>query len=240
MSDTNTDPVGPLLYTVGHSTLDQQHFLRILQNGEIDCLMDVRSHPGSRWPWFHLEQMRQWVPAAGIEYVWEPRLGGWRDEDADRQQWARDWGVDVAAYACRGFPKQRIARRTGPDVDPACPQHGALARPGECSCPGHQPTWTVVGFWDYAVYMALPQFIAGLADLASQVPDRRIAIMCQEGRWFSCHRSMIADAMWALHHVDSRHLPSRSKTHSQMLGNRLLRYPSVCWDAWGQDPPTAE
>lgn len=199
--------------------------------------MDVRSHPGSRWPWFHREQMQRWVPDAGITYIWEPRLGGWRDEDMQHAQWAYDWGVDVAAYTGRGFPKQRIARRAAPGIDPACPLHGALFRPGPCSCPGHQPTWTVIGFWDYALYMALPQFIDGLAELARSVPQRRIAIMCQEGRWFSCHRSMIADAMWVLHRTDSLHLPSRSKTHSQMLGNRLQRYPAVCWDAWEMVAP---
>ncbi len=226
-----------MLYTIGHSTLDQPHFLRILHSANVDCLMDVRSHPQSRWPWFHLEQMRHWIPETGIDYIWEPRLGGWRDEDHDQAEWAWRWGVDVTAYSGRGFPKQRITRRIGPDVDPACPQHGALTRAGECSCPGHQPTWTVVGFWDYALYMALPKFIEGLADVAVQVRQRRIAIMCQEGRWFSCHRSMIADAMWVMHQIDSLHLPSRSKTHSQMLGNRLQRYPAVCWDSWGKPAP---
>lgn len=50
-------------------------------------LVDVRTAPGSRHnPDTARDAMGHWLPAAGIGYRWEPRLGGWRhgaDDDAD-------------------------------------------------------------------------------------------------------------------------------------------------------------
>lgn len=42
-------------------------------------LVDVRSAPGSRRsPQFGRAEMQAWLPATGIGYRWEPRLGGFR------------------------------------------------------------------------------------------------------------------------------------------------------------------
>src|SRR5690606_21563733 len=67
------------LITIGHGTLAAEDFSTLLQHHEIDVLVDVRAFPGSRrHPHFKREAMEQWVPAAGIEYRWERRLGGRR------------------------------------------------------------------------------------------------------------------------------------------------------------------
>jgi uncharacterized protein (DUF488 family) len=65
--------------TVGHSTADAAPFAELLGRTGVQLLVDVRSFPGSRkFPHFGREQMQGWLPAAGVEYRWEPRLGGRR------------------------------------------------------------------------------------------------------------------------------------------------------------------
>lgn len=69
----------PVLYTVGHGTLEAERFAGLLTSSEISHLVDVRSVPGSRRnPRFGREAMEEWLPASGIEYRWEPDLGGFR------------------------------------------------------------------------------------------------------------------------------------------------------------------
>ncbi|OBG34097.1 MULTISPECIES: DUF488 domain-containing protein [Mycolicibacter] len=51
----------------------------LLAGAGVQSLVDVRSAPGSRRnPDTAREEMQHWLPAAGIGYRWEPRLGGWR------------------------------------------------------------------------------------------------------------------------------------------------------------------
>jgi uncharacterized protein (DUF488 family) len=67
------------LRTVGHSTADAAPFAELLGHSGVQLLVDVRSFPGSRkFPHFGREQMQTWLPSAGVEYRWEPRLGGRR------------------------------------------------------------------------------------------------------------------------------------------------------------------
>lgn len=67
------------LLTVGHGTLAAEDFATLLRDAGIEVLVDVRSYPGSRRnPQFGREAMERWVPEHGIEYHWEPRLGGRR------------------------------------------------------------------------------------------------------------------------------------------------------------------
>jgi uncharacterized protein (DUF488 family) len=48
----------------------------------LDVLVDVRTAPGSRrHPYVARAEMERWLPAAGVAYQWEPRLGGWRKPD---------------------------------------------------------------------------------------------------------------------------------------------------------------
>lgn len=67
------------LHTVGHGTLPAEDFAALLTAAGIGLVVDVRSHPGSRrHPHFARPAMEDWVPAAGVGYRWEPRLGGRR------------------------------------------------------------------------------------------------------------------------------------------------------------------
>jgi uncharacterized protein (DUF488 family) len=67
------------LYTVGHGTLPAEEFTALLEGAQIARVADVRSFPASRHnPQFRREVMEQWVPDAGIDYVWIRELGGRR------------------------------------------------------------------------------------------------------------------------------------------------------------------
>jgi uncharacterized protein (DUF488 family) len=65
--------------TVGHGTLAAPAFAELVTAAGIGLVVDVRSYPGSRrHPHVAREQMTAWLPAAGVGYEWEPRLGGRR------------------------------------------------------------------------------------------------------------------------------------------------------------------
>jgi len=67
------------LWTIGHSTRGWEEFLALLATQRIEAIADVRRFPGSRrYPWFAGETMAANLPAAGIDYLWLPQLGGRR------------------------------------------------------------------------------------------------------------------------------------------------------------------
>jgi len=67
------------LLTVGHGTLELDAFRTLVESAQIALLVDVRSHPASRRvPHMARPALEKWLPEAGIEYRWEPRLGGRR------------------------------------------------------------------------------------------------------------------------------------------------------------------
>ncbi|MFP5219560.1 MAG: DUF488 family protein [Actinomycetes bacterium] len=67
------------LLTVGHGTASEQELLDRLALGGVERLVDVRTAPGSRrHPHLGRDRLEKWLPAAGIAYRWDPRLGGFR------------------------------------------------------------------------------------------------------------------------------------------------------------------
>lgn len=67
------------VYTIGHSTRSFEDLIAALQAHGIATLVDVRAFPMSRrLPHFNREHLEQALPQAGINYVWEKRLGGRR------------------------------------------------------------------------------------------------------------------------------------------------------------------
>ena len=68
-----------LIWTIGHSNRDWEGFLAVLRQYGIRQLVDVRSHPRSRFPHFKRDALAHLLPEAGIEYVWMGNtLGGLR------------------------------------------------------------------------------------------------------------------------------------------------------------------
>jgi hypothetical protein len=75
---------GVELLTVGHGTLARDELRQLLRGAGVGSLVDVRTAPGSRrHPHVDRHSLERWVPAAGIAYRWEPRLGGWRKPRPD-------------------------------------------------------------------------------------------------------------------------------------------------------------
>ena len=90
----------PLL-TVGHGPEDRLRLGARLAGAGIERVVDVRRFPGSRTnPDVRRDALAEWLPAAGIGYRWEERLGGRRrlpDGEAVADGW---WTVEqFAAYA---------------------------------------------------------------------------------------------------------------------------------------------
>lgn len=89
------------LISVGHGALDRPGLLTLLRDAGIDAVVDIRRYPGSRRnPDVAGEAMAQWLPAAGIHYRWDARLGGRRRLPADTPVLDSWWRVEqFAAYA---------------------------------------------------------------------------------------------------------------------------------------------
>jgi len=72
------------LLTVGHSTATSGELAGLLEGAGVELVVDVRSVPGSRrHPQFSRAELEVWMPNAGIDYRWEPDLGGFRRTTAD-------------------------------------------------------------------------------------------------------------------------------------------------------------
>ena len=67
------------LFTVGHGPQDRDALGARLTGGGVDRIVDVRRFPASRNnPDVAREALEMWLPAAGISYRWDERLGGRR------------------------------------------------------------------------------------------------------------------------------------------------------------------
>lgn len=83
------------LLTFGHGTASQQDMAALLRGAGVVRLVDIRRYPGSRaHPHVARDTLAQWLPAAGIGYGWEPRLGGRRRVPPD----SPDTWWEVAAF----------------------------------------------------------------------------------------------------------------------------------------------
>lgn len=70
------------VFDVGHGTLSEKEFGDLLSAAGVAQVLDVRSYPGSRRnPQHGRDRLAQWLPAAGIGYSWDRRLGGRRRPD---------------------------------------------------------------------------------------------------------------------------------------------------------------
>jgi uncharacterized protein (DUF488 family) len=81
------------VWTVGHSNHSPERLVEILKAHGIERVLDVRRFPMSRkWPHFNAESLAASLPAAGIEYVGMPELGGRRKPRPDSPHTA--WRAD--------------------------------------------------------------------------------------------------------------------------------------------------
>jgi uncharacterized protein (DUF488 family) len=100
----------PLL-TVGHGPAGRTELAGLLTTAGVELVVDVRRFPGSRSnPDVHRESLQSWLPAVGIDYRWEERLGGRRSRPvgaAEQDSW---WTVPAfRAYAAHTRTPEFVA-----------------------------------------------------------------------------------------------------------------------------------
>lgn len=72
------------IWTIGHSTRTIEEFVSLLTANEIELLVDIRRHSGSRkFPQFNPEPLTASLAESGIEYTRIEKLGGRRKVLAD-------------------------------------------------------------------------------------------------------------------------------------------------------------
>ncbi len=97
-------PGDKIVFTVGHSNLSFDQFVKLLANFRIDLLADVRSAPYSnRFPHFSQPAFQAMLKAEGIGYLFmREELGGRPDDpDAYRRDGIVDYRARRASYAFR-------------------------------------------------------------------------------------------------------------------------------------------
>src|SRR5579862_5128910 len=90
-----------MLLTYGHGTEPAERTIDILRAAGVSSLVDIRTAPGSRRnPQFARTALEDWLPAAGIAYRWEKRLGGFRRPGPDNPDvaWHEDMFRGYAEY----------------------------------------------------------------------------------------------------------------------------------------------
>ncbi|MDP2661047.1 MAG: DUF488 domain-containing protein, partial [Dehalococcoidia bacterium] len=70
------------IYTVGHSDHPPDVLVRLLLDASITVLVDVRSHPSSRWVTHaNPRDLKRLLKSAGIEYIYMGNMVGGRPDD---------------------------------------------------------------------------------------------------------------------------------------------------------------
>jgi uncharacterized protein (DUF488 family) len=88
----------PLLLTFGHGTASAEQLTRLLNDAAVAGVIDIRTAPGSRRnPQVARAELERWLPAGGVSYRWDKRLGGFRKPRPDSPDVA--WRED----AFRGY-----------------------------------------------------------------------------------------------------------------------------------------
>jgi uncharacterized protein (DUF488 family) len=87
------------VWTVGHSTHSIDAFVALLTAHDIAQVADIRTVPKSRrHPHFGTYALARSLPERGLAYVHLPRLGGWRQADAESPN--RGWrNLSFRGYA---------------------------------------------------------------------------------------------------------------------------------------------
>ena len=104
------------LLTFGHGTAQPEELVELLRTAGVEQVVDVRRFPGSRRnPGMSNDAMSTWLPEAGVEYLWEPRLGGRRRIPAGQGDDVDGWWR-VAAFRAYAAHMRTEEFRDGLDV----------------------------------------------------------------------------------------------------------------------------
>jgi uncharacterized protein (DUF488 family) len=73
-----------MIFTIGHSNHSLERFIGLLKSNNIDVLVDIRSHPVSRFsPHFNKRRLEEAVKASGMKYVFLGKELGGRPEASE-------------------------------------------------------------------------------------------------------------------------------------------------------------
>jgi uncharacterized protein (DUF488 family) len=92
--------------------------------------------------------------------------------------------------------------------------------------------WRNASFRGFADYMQTTEFVAGLNALLSLAQQWRVAIMCAEAVPWRCHRSLIADALFARgipveHIISAGHTQPHQLTPFACVDGTQVTYPAT-------------
>jgi uncharacterized protein (DUF488 family) len=157
----------------------------------------------------HVEQL--WdvrsYPSSRWDWFRRERMGRWLPEAGVEYRW-------VPALGGRRRPRRVGSRAATPAAQEPPP-----------------PGWREAGFSSYQWHMTTEEFFTAADELAALGRHIHVAIMCAEGVWWRCHRSMIADYLVATE-AEVIHLQPRPTSHAQAMGDRLARYDPEVLAAW--------
>lgn len=95
------------LYTIGHSTLEQEKFVNLLKEKGVTILVDVRSMPYSKFaPQFNKEGFSLALASAGIEYIHEAAAFGARR--TEKELYGKDGYVDFDKVRNTSLFKRKV------------------------------------------------------------------------------------------------------------------------------------
>jgi len=91
--------------TFGHGTASAEQITELLHGADVAGIVDIRIAPGSRrHPHVARAELERWLPASGISYRWDKRLGGFRKPAPDSPDvvWREDMFRGYAGYMRTG------------------------------------------------------------------------------------------------------------------------------------------
>lgn len=160
------------------------------------------------------------LAGASVRRLWDVRSYPSSHWDWFRRQAMESWlpraGVEyrwVPALGGRRGPRQAGGRR---------PPRGAAQE----SLP---LAWHEEGFVNYQWHMTTEEFFVAADALAELGGREHVGVMCAEGLWWRCHRSMIADYL-VFAGSEVVHLQPKPRRHE--IGDRLGRYDPEVPAAW--------
>ena len=146
VSDSTAGGRQPRLLTVGHSTHDLEHFLKLVEGAGVTAVADVRSHPHSRrQPHFNGPELAAALRSRGMVYIFlGASLGGRPDDpelyDEGRVDYERVRATEAFRQGTTGYVDDWAAhfQPLGFDLDDvAAPTRLLAAREDRQVPPGH-------------------------------------------------------------------------------------------------------
>lgn len=126
--------------------------------------------------------------------------------------WLKAFDIELL-IDIRSFPgSRRYPQFNKEAMEVSIPENGieymhlkSLGGRRKTSPDSHNTTWRLDSFRGYADYMETPEWAASILELEDLAIKKRVAYMCSEAVWWSCHRSMVSDFLksksWTVLHI---------------------------------------